>query len=95
MHVNKANTSVCTVMTITPNNMTGSGIWTVTMRNDWFSDSSANLISEFSGRFTGSVTPTGGVVVPIPSALGIGFFGLTGLVAARRLAALGHRVHHR
>lgn len=69
---------------LTAFDLAGDGIWTVTIIDDYPMDGFDNIISSFDGTLLGSVAPMGGVAVPIPSALSLGFFGLTGLAAARR-----------
>ncbi len=54
--------------------LSGSGVWTVTVSNDWGGDPNPNTISNFNGNLQG--------LVPTPGALGL--FGIAGLAATRR-----------
>lgn len=54
--------------------LSGSGVWTVTIVNDWAGDPNANTIGNFQGNLGG--------LVPTPGALGL--FGIAGLAATRR-----------
>ncbi len=54
--------------------LSGSGIWTVSINNNWGGDPGANTFSNFNGNLQG--------LVPTPGALGL--FGIAGLAATRR-----------
>ncbi len=54
--------------------LSGSGVWTVTIVNDWAADPNANTVGDFQGNLGG--------LVPTPGALGL--FGIAGLAATRR-----------
>ena len=60
---------------LAPFDLSGSGLWTVTMTNSWALDPMADTIQNFSGTLIGSIVPT-------PGALGL--FGIAGLAATRR-----------
>jgi len=54
--------------------LSGSGVWTVTITDDWLGDPNPNIVSNFNGTL--------GRLVPTPGALGL--FGIAGLAATRR-----------
>lgn len=54
--------------------LSGSGLWTVDIINEWAGDPNANTVGNFQGNLGG--------LVPTPGALGL--FGIAGLAATRR-----------